>query len=50
MDVVQLNERFIDLGYQVRMQIRLEENVNRNDGEHWSLQDFWFSLPIKKGE
>jgi FkbM family methyltransferase len=39
----QLYERFINLGYQVRMQTTLEENVNRKDGEHWSLQDFWFS-------
>ncbi|MBU1730686.1 FkbM family methyltransferase [Patescibacteria group bacterium] len=44
----QLYERFLGLGYQVHMQTRLLENVNRNDGEHWSLQDFWFSLPLKK--
>jgi FkbM family methyltransferase len=42
MTPAQLYERFINLGYQVRMQTMLEENVNRNDGEHWSLQDFWF--------
>lgn len=45
MTPAQLYERFINLGCQVRMQTRLEENVNRNDGEHWSLQDFWFSIP-----
>jgi hypothetical protein len=44
MTPAKLYERFINLGYQVRMQTTLEENVNRNDGEHWSLQDFWFSL------
>jgi len=46
----QLYERFINLGFHVRMQTRFEENVNKNDGEKWSLQDFWFSLPIKKGD
>jgi len=45
MTPVQLYERFINLGCQVCMQTRLEKNVNRNDGEHWSLQDFWFSIP-----
>ena len=46
----QLHERFLNLGYQVHMQTRLQEIVNRNDGEHWSLQDFWFSLPTEKGD
>jgi FkbM family methyltransferase len=50
MTPARLYERFINLGYQVRMQTMLEENVNRNDGEHWSLQDFWFSLPVKKSD
>jgi FkbM family methyltransferase len=45
MTPAQLHECFINLGCQVRMQTRLEQNVNRNDGEHWSLQDFWFLIP-----
>ena len=43
MTTAQLYERFINLGYEVRMQTRLEQIVNRNDGEEWSLQDIWFS-------
>lgn len=41
----QLHVRFLDLGYQVHMQTRLQENLINNDGENWSLQDFWFSRP-----
>ena len=46
----QLYERFINLGFQLRLQTKFQENVNTSDGEKWSLQDFWFSLPLKKGD
>jgi FkbM family methyltransferase len=46
----QLHMRFLDLGYQVHMQTMLQENLINNDGENWSLQDFWFSRPLKKGD
>jgi len=41
----ELFKRFTELGCQARMQTRLEEYVNSKDGELWSLQDFWFSIP-----
>ena len=44
MTPVQLYEQFIDLGYQVRRKTDLQNVVNKHDGEHWSLQDFWFSI------
>ncbi|MHB9069817.1 MAG: FkbM family methyltransferase [Sedimentisphaerales bacterium] len=40
----QLHERFLDLGYQVRMQTRLEENLIGYHGEFFDLQDLWFSI------
>jgi FkbM family methyltransferase len=43
-----LHEHFLDLGYQVRMQTRLEENLIGHHGELFDLQDLWFSLPLKK--
>ena len=40
----QLYERVINLGYQVHMQTKLEENLIGSHGELFTLQDFWFSL------
>jgi FkbM family methyltransferase len=40
----QLLERFLDLGYQVRMQTSLEKNLIGHHGELFNLQDFWFSI------
>ena len=40
----QLLERFMDLGYSVRAQSKLEANIVGNHGELFDLQDIWFSL------
>lgn len=40
----QLLERFIDLGYQIRMQTKLQENLKGHHGELFDLQDIWFSI------
>ncbi len=44
-----LCERFLNYGYQVHMQTKLEENLPAANGELYSLQDCWFSFPSKKG-
>lgn len=46
----QLHERFVNFGYQVHIQTRLEENLIGPRGELFNLQDLWFSLPLKKGD
>jgi FkbM family methyltransferase len=38
-----LHERFLSFGFQVHAQTRLEENLDGHHGEHYDLQDFWFS-------
>jgi len=40
----QLLERFMDLGYRIRMQTRLQENLKGHHGELFNLQDIWFSF------
>jgi FkbM family methyltransferase len=45
-----LLERFLDLGYQVRMQTRLERNLIGRHGELFDLQDLWFSRSLKKDD
>jgi len=44
----QLHDSFTNLGYQIHMQTKLEENLPAAHGELFSLQDFWFSLSLKK--
>jgi len=39
-----LYERFLDIGYQVHMQTKLEKNLIGRHGELFDLQDFWFSI------
>lgn len=39
-----LHERFLDLGYRLHMQTRLEKNLIGHHGELFDLQDLWFSL------
>lgn len=50
MTPVQLLEHFLNLGYQVYKQTRLKENLIGHLGERWSLQNFWFSIPLKKDD
>jgi FkbM family methyltransferase len=38
-----LHERFLDLGYQIRMQTKREEHLIGHHGELFDLQDVWFS-------
>ena len=40
----QLHERFLNLGYHVHMQTKLEENLIESTREFYNLQDVWFSL------
>ena len=40
----QLLERFLDLGYHIRMQTELQENLPGHLGECFDLQDIWFSI------
>jgi FkbM family methyltransferase len=40
----QLLERFMDLGYKIRMQTKLQENLKGHHGELFNLQDIWFSI------
>jgi FkbM family methyltransferase len=47
MTPTELHGRFLELGFKVKNQTPLEENLVGHHGELFDLQDFWFTLPPK---
>ncbi len=43
----QLLELFLDFGYYIHMQTKMEENLVAREGELFNLQDIWFSVKGK---
>lgn len=43
----QLLERFLDYGYSINMQTKLQKGLSGHKGNLFDLQDIWFKLPVK---